>query len=81
MTTPARVAPWPKTARTCYNRAVTPTWTRSSACSGGTCVEVAGTGSAVLLRDGKNPQNVPLAFEPADWADFLTAIKDGEIKP
>ncbi len=80
MTTPARVAPWPKPAPACYNSSVTE-WTRSTFCSGGTCVEVAGTDGAVRLRDGKNPQNPPLVFEPRAWAEFLAAIKGGEIEP
>ncbi len=64
---------------TCYNGFVTSEWTRSSYCTGGTCVEVAPTHNGVLLRDGKNPHQPPSRFTRAEWAGFLKAIKSGEF--
>ncbi len=78
MTTHARVAPWSKQLPACYNRCVTE-WLRSSFCTGGTCVEIAGTPEAVLLRDGKNPQQPPSMIDHAAWADFTAAIRAGEF--
>ncbi len=63
---------------TCYNSNVTE-WTRSSTCSGGTCVEVAPTADGVLLRDGKLPDLPASVFSRTGWADFLAAIKGGEF--
>ncbi|MFJ2031691.1 DUF397 domain-containing protein [Streptosporangium sp. NPDC087985] len=32
-----------------------------------------------LVRDSKDPDGPVLAFSPAEWDTFLTAIKDGSI--
>ncbi|WP_326563476.1 DUF397 domain-containing protein [Micromonospora peucetia] len=53
--------------------------TRSN--NGGDCVEVADNLSGVVgLRDSKDPTGPTLAFEPSDWATFVSAVKnDGLI--
>jgi hypothetical protein len=45
----------------------------------GDCVEVADLGSAVLVRDSKNPTGAVLAFTRTEWAAFLDDAKHGEL--
>jgi hypothetical protein len=52
--------------------------------NGGDCVEVAGTGpavavrdSAVAVRDSKDPAGAALAFTPAQWHIFTAKLTDG----
>lgn len=54
-------------------------WTKSSACSGGTCVEVAPTHDGVLLRDGKHPDLPALESCPLGWGDLIHGIKAGDF--
>ncbi|GAA5184476.1 hypothetical protein GCM10023322_26040 [Rugosimonospora acidiphila] len=53
-------------------------WHRSSRCESGNCVEVAITDSAVLVRNSREP-GVELTFARAEWAEFVEAIKRGEL--
>jgi hypothetical protein len=49
-----------------------PRWVKSSySFSNGNCVEVAGLGRVVGLRDSKDPQGPVLRFSPGEWAAFL----------
>jgi hypothetical protein len=51
------------------------TWRKSSHSNeSGNCVEVAGTGPAVAVRDSKNPGGPALAFTPAQWRTFTTRL-------
>jgi hypothetical protein len=51
--------------------------TRSGA-NGGTCVEVARTGSRkIAARDSKNPKGPQLRFAEDDWRAFLSRVKRG----
>lgn len=71
--------PLPPNRSMADSRAVTTdlNWHRSSYCSNGTCVEVATTSTGtVLLRDGKNPDQPPLAFTRDQWAQFLQTVRD-----
>lgn len=54
---------------------------RSSACdnSGGSCVEVAVLGDAVVTRDSKDPQGTVQAYTRDEWSAFLTGVKAGEF--
>ncbi len=36
-------------------------------------------GSAVALRDSKDPTGPVLIFTPGEWAAFLAGAKDGEF--
>ncbi|MEV6104548.1 DUF397 domain-containing protein [Streptomyces sp. NPDC051940] len=56
-------------------------WIRSSHSTGANnCVEVTPVGAGGLaVRDSKNPQGPALVFTPAAWADFLSAIRGGDI--
>ena len=45
--------------------------------NGGDCVEVAGTGPAVAVRDSKDPAGAALAFTPAQWRIFTAKLTDG----
>jgi hypothetical protein len=54
-------------------------WRRSSACTSGTCVEVAGADDRILVRDGKKPDATPLVFTRAEWAAFVAGVKQGEF--
>jgi|tagenome__1003787_1003787.scaffolds.fasta_scaffold19171478_2 hypothetical protein len=44
---------------------------------GGNCVEVAGAGSRVAVRDSKDRDGTVLAFDRACWASFLTDVRAG----
>jgi hypothetical protein len=54
-------------------------WVKSSACASGTCVEVAEAAGTVLMRDSKHPEQSPLAFSRAEWTEFLDAVQTGEF--
>jgi hypothetical protein len=56
------------------------TWTCSSRCSGGDCVEAATDGAAVLLRDSKSPGPM-LTFTRTEWAGFLDALRHDGYQP
>lgn len=69
------------------------TWTRSSRCGGGSCVEVAYTAACtsgncvqvgaccgdILVRDSKNPDQQPLRFTTDEWQAFLAGVQAGEF--
>lgn len=57
------------------------TWRKSSRSNdggGGDCVEVAGLGDEVALRDSKHPSGPVLAITRAEWRAFLGGIRTGE---
>ncbi len=59
-------------------------WRRSSysGANGGTCVEVgAMAGSAVAVRDSKDPDGPRLAFSPAEWQAFTHQVRAGMFDP
>jgi len=57
-----------------------PTWIKSSlSFSNGNCVEVAGDGATVLVRDSKNPGGPRLRFTRAEWQAFLAGARGGEF--
>jgi hypothetical protein len=59
------------------DRALT-TWRKStySGGNGGDCVEVGGTGCAIVVRDTKDHAGVVLRFGPGAWQLFAATIKD-----
>jgi hypothetical protein len=57
----------------------TPEWQKSSYCGTNACVEVAMTSNAVLVRDSKNPQSVPLSFTTDEWSAFVQGVRAGEF--
>jgi hypothetical protein len=54
----------------------TPTRWRKPARSGsnGNCVEIAATGTAIAVRDSRDPHGPRLAFTPRQWRAFTAAI-------
>ncbi|MFD3932336.1 DUF397 domain-containing protein [Streptomyces sp. NPDC058614] len=58
-------------------------WRKSSFSDmqGDECVEVAWTGSDVLVRDTKDASGCRLAFSDRSWDLFLTAACDGRGRP
>jgi len=57
-----------------------PRWFKSSlSFSNGNCVEVAGDGAAVLVRDSKNPDGPRLRFTRGEWQAFLAGARRGEF--
>jgi hypothetical protein len=55
-------------------------WRKSSysGSNGGTCVEVASVGTAVIaVRDSKDPEGPKLAFPAEQWRAFTHEIKAG----
>jgi hypothetical protein len=61
------------------DRALT-TWRKSSYSggNGGNCVEVGGSGPAVVVRDTKNRAGAMLAFGPDAWRRFAATIKNAD---
>ncbi len=58
------------------------TWRKSSRSNDGgygDCVEVAGLGDEVALRDSKNFSGPVLAITRAEWCAFLGGIRAGEF--
>ena len=55
-------------------------WRKStySAGNGSDCVEVSGSGPAVLVRDTRNRSGEMLSFGLAEWRRFTVGIKDAE---
>jgi Domain of unknown function (DUF397) len=57
-------------------------WRKSSASAGaGECVEVASSGSSVLMRDSRDRSGVMLEFTTAQWLGLLRRIKDEVAAP
>lgn len=57
-------------------------WRKSSYSDGGAsnCVEVAGDRTDVVpVRDSKDPYGPALAFSPAGWSAFVSAVRRGEF--
>lgn len=57
-------------------------WRKSSYSNGGdgNCVEVAERVEGLIpVRDSKNPQRPALAFPASGWADFVSALKRGNL--
>jgi hypothetical protein len=64
------------------NQDSTPIWLRSSVSgSTGQCVEVANSGSSVLVRDSGDRSGAVLAFTYAQWRGLLRRIRNGEGAP
>jgi hypothetical protein len=47
--------------------------------NGGDCVEVAGTGPAVAVRDSKDPAGPALGFTPGQWHTFTARLTAGAL--
>ena len=57
-------------------------WRRSTySFSNGNCVEVAGTGTVIAVRDSKDQDGPQLAFAPERWAAFAAAVKATHQNP
>jgi len=58
-------------------------WTKSSlSMSNGQCVEVRRLPDGRIgMRHSKVPDGPVLAFEPAEWADFLREIRNSDFPP
>ncbi|MFI6481477.1 DUF397 domain-containing protein [Nonomuraea sp. NPDC050663] len=55
-------------------------WQKSTySMSNGECVEIARTGSAVHVRDSKDPSGPTLTFTAGEWRAFLKGAVDGEF--
>jgi hypothetical protein len=56
-------------------------WRKAKGCAGASaCVEVAVLPEdGAAIRDGKDPRGTQLHFGAAEWAAFLTAVKNGEF--
>jgi hypothetical protein len=57
-------------------------WRKSSHSGTDTnCVEVAGFGHLVAVRDSKDPAGAALTFSPAAWTSFVTTLKHNTQVP
>ena len=54
-------------------------WRRTSFCGGGECVEVAKHDQMILVRDSKDPGQVPLRYTRDEFRAFADGIKAGEL--
>jgi hypothetical protein len=66
----------------CYPILPEATWVKSSrsGANGGACVEVARNLPGVVgVRDSKDPTGPTLAFAPAAWLAFTSAVKDDQL--
>jgi Domain of unknown function (DUF397) len=64
------------------NSQSTPIWRKSSASGGsGNCVEVARSGSFMLVRDSRNPSGAVLQFTSVQWLELLQRIQNGQATP
>jgi hypothetical protein len=61
-------------------RVTGPRWRKStySGSNGGGCVEVAGRGPSVLVRDTRDRSGPVLRFEPGAWRRFTGRVKGRE---
>jgi hypothetical protein len=51
-------------------------WRKSSASgANGGCIEVARSGSSVLVRDSRNPSGAVLVFSRAQWHGLLIRVR------
>jgi hypothetical protein len=56
------------------------TWITSRACNNSACVQVAHlSGGHVALRDSKDTTKPAHVFDAAEWAAFVTGVKNGEF--
>jgi hypothetical protein len=57
-------------------------WRKSSASGGsGNCVEVAKSGSFMLVRDSQNRSGTVLQFTSVQWLELLQRIQNGQGAP
>ncbi|GAA4702643.1 DUF397 domain-containing protein [Phytohabitans rumicis] len=54
-------------------------WRKSQRCESNACVEWAPTNDGVALRDSKDPDGAVLLFSRAEWAAFLTDLKQDGV--
>jgi hypothetical protein len=59
------------------------TWRKSARSSGngGACIEITNLGTAVGVRDSKNPDGPKLTFPPRAWDDFIDRTRNGAYDP
>jgi hypothetical protein len=54
------------------------TWRKSTHSGGnGSCVEIADLGTAVAVRDSKDPDGPKLIFSPDEWRTFARNVTSG----
>jgi hypothetical protein len=57
----------------------TPKWRKSRASGGnGACIEVAQSGSFVLVRDSRDQLGARLRFNVAQWVELVERVKYGD---
>jgi len=58
---------------------VSTSWRKSSYSGGTGCVEVRAVGSAIQVRDTKNPAGAVLSFTGPEWEAFIEGVRAGEF--
>lgn len=54
-------------------------WKKSTASETSACVEVAGAGQAILVRDSKDPSGSTRIFSKTEWEAFLVGSRAGQF--
>ena len=71
---------WFKSSRSAdTGNCVEATWSQSSHCDSGSCVETAQLPGGMRLRDSKNPNGLELSFTHDSWMSFINGVKDGQF--
>jgi Domain of unknown function (DUF397) len=55
-------------------------WRRSSRCEAGACIEMAHSGTQILVRDSKIPDSPRLVFGEMQWDSFVVAVRRGDFR-
>ncbi len=55
------------------------TWHQSTACTSGSCVQVAHADGSVFIRMSHDPTHV-LEFTPDEWTAFVQGVNAGEFR-
>lgn len=61
------------------DQTMAPAWRKSSRCAARECVEVAGQGGMILVRDSAQPQGAVLQYSAIEWRSLTAAIKAGSF--
>lgn len=56
-----------------------PAWRTARTCDGGACVQVAASGSMILIADSRTPGGPALSYTVAEFREFIIGAKNGDF--